>query len=43
MLCVVLQRIFGRDFISLRTTITSGVENDPSSDDLAQLLQCLDL
>ena len=44
-----LQHIFGRDFLSPRTTIFSGIENYPSasisccSDDLAQLLQCLDL
>ena len=43
------QCIFGRDFLSLHTTIFSGVENYPSSrmsccsDDLAQLLPCLDL
>ena len=45
---VVLQCIFGRDFLSPRTTIASGVENYPSPsmsccpDDLAQLLPCLD-
>ena len=44
-----LQRIFGRDFLSLCTTIFSGIANYPSasisccSDDLAQLLPCLDL
>ena len=44
-----LQRIFGRDFLSPRTTIFSGIENYPSarmsccSDDLALLLPCLDL
>ena len=46
---IFLQRIFGRDFLSPRTTIFSGIENYPSasisccSDDLAQLLPCLDL
>jgi len=46
---IFLQRIFGRDFLSLRTAIFSGVENYPSasisccSDDLAQLLLCSDL
>ena len=46
---VVLQCIFGRYFLSLCTTIASGVENYPSPsmpccfDDLAQLLPCLDL
>ena len=46
---VVLQCIFGRDFLSPHTTIASGVENYPSasmscrSDYLAQLLPCLDL
>ena len=45
---VVLQCIFGRDFLSQRPTIALGVENysSPSmsccSDDLAQLLPCLD-
>ena len=45
----VLQCIFGCDFLSPRTTIVSGIENDPStsmswcSDDLAKLLPCLDL
>ena len=40
---ILLRRIFGRDFLSLRTTIFSGIENYPSasisccSDDLAQL------
>ena len=44
-----LQRIFGCDFLSPRTAIFSGIENYPSasisccSDDLAQLLPCLDL
>ena len=44
---VVLQCIFGRDFLSPRTTVASGVENYPSasmsccSDDLAQLLPSL--
>ena len=46
---VVLQCILGRDFLSLCTTIFSGIKNYPSasisccSDDLAQLLPCLDL
>ena len=46
---VVLQCIFEHDFLSLQPTIASGVENYPSpsmsccSDDLAQLLPCLDL
>ena len=40
--------IFGHDFLFQRTTIVSGIENYPStsvsrhSDDLAQLLPCLD-
>ena len=44
-----LKRIFGCDFLSPRTTIFSGIENYPSasisccSDNLAQLLPCLDL
>ena len=44
-----LQRNFGRDFLSPRCTIFSGIENDPSasmsccSDDLAQLPPCLEL
>ena len=48
-LCVVLQCIFGRDFLSPRTTTVSGIEKYPSSsmsccsDDLAQLLPYLDL
>ena len=48
-LFVVLQCIFGRDFLSPRTTIVSGIENYPSacmsccSDDLALLLSRLDL
>ena len=43
---VVLQFIFGREFLSPHTTIVSGIENYPSpsmscwSDDLAQLLPC---
>ena len=47
--CVVLQRIFERDVLSLRNIIFSGIENYPSasmfccSDDLAQLLPSLDL
>ena len=46
---VVLQCILGRDFLSLRTTIISGIENYSSacmsccSDDLALLLPRLDL
>ena len=46
---VVLQCIFGCDFLFPRTTVALGVENYPSpsmsccSDDLAQLLLCLDL
>jgi len=46
---LLLQRIFRRDFLSLRTTIFLGIENYASasipccSDDLAQLLPCLDL
>ena len=46
---VVLQCIFGRDFLSPRTTLVSGIENYPStcisccSDDLSLLLTCLDL
>ena len=46
---IFLQRIFGHDFLSPRTTIFSGIENYPSaslsccSDNLAQLLPCLDL
>ena len=49
MLCIVLQCIFGRDFLSLCTTIVLGIKNFPSasmscySGDLAQLLPCLDL
>ena len=45
----VMHCIFGHDFLSPRTTIFSGIENYPSpsmsccSDDLAQLLPCLDL
>ena len=48
-LFVVLQCIFGRDFLSPRTTIVSGIQNYPSacmsccSDDLALLLPRLDL
>ena len=48
-LCVVLQCIFGHDFLSPRTTIVLGIENHPSacmsccSDDLALLLLRLDL
>ena len=48
-LFVVLQCVFGRDFISLHTTVVSGIENYPStcmsccSDDLALLLPRLDL
>jgi len=48
-LCIVLQCIFRRDFLSLRTTIVLGIKNFPSasmscySGDLAQLLPCLDL
>ena len=47
-LCVVLQCIFGHDFLSPYTTKVSCVKNYPSasmsccSDDLAQLLLCLD-
>ena len=47
-LFVVLQCIFGRDFLSPRTTLVSGIENYPStcisccSDDLSLLLPCLD-
>ena len=43
------QCIFGRDFLSPRTTIVLDIENYPSacmsccSDDLALLLPCLDL
>ena len=43
---VVLICIFGRDFLSPRTAIVSGIENYPSacmsccSDDLALLLPC---
>ena len=46
---IFLQRIYGREFLSPRTTIFSGIENYPSasmsccSDDLARLLPCLDL
>ena len=46
---IVLQCIFGHDFLSPRTTLVSSIENytSPSmsccSDDLAQLLPCLDL
>ena len=46
---VVLQCIFGRNFLSPCATIVSGIENYSSlsmaccSDDLAQLLPCLDL
>ena len=46
---IVLQCIFGRDFLSLRTAELLGIENYPSisisccSDGLAQLLPCLDL
>ena len=29
MLCIVLQCIFGRDFLSPRTTIVSGIKNYP--------------
>ena len=49
MLCSVLQCIFRHDFLSPHTTIVPGIENFPStsiscySDDLAQLLLCLDL
>ena len=45
----VLQCIFGHEFLSLRTTIVLGIENYPNasmsccSDDLAQVLPCLDL
>ena len=48
-LFVVLQCIFGSDFLFRRTTIVLGIENYPSacmsccSDDLALLLPCLDL
>ena len=48
-LFVVLQCIFGRDFLSPRTTIASGIENYPSaymscySEYLALLLPRLDL
>ena len=48
-LFVVLQCIFGRDFLSPSTTIVSGIENYPSacisccSDDLLLLLPRLDL
>ena len=48
-LFVVLQCIFGRDFLSRRTTIVSGIKNYPStcmsccSDDLSLLLLHLDL
>ena len=44
-----LRCIFGRDFLSPRTAIFSGIENYLSaiisccSDDLAKLLLCLDL
>ena len=39
---VVLQCIFGCDFLSPCTTKVSSIENYPScSDDLAQLLPCL--
>ena len=44
-----LQCIFGRDFLSHRTTIVSGIQNysrasmSCCSDDLALLLPCLDL
>ena len=49
MLHIVLQCIFRHGFLSPHTTIASGVKNYPSpsmsycSDDLAQLLPCLDL
>ena len=48
-LFVVLQSILGHDFLSLCTTIVSGIENYRRacmlccSDDLALLLPCLDL
>jgi len=49
MLCIVLQCIFGHNFLSLHTNIVLGIEIFPStsmpcySGDLAQLLLCLDL
>ena len=49
MLCIVLQCIFGHNFLSLHTNIVPGIEIFPStsmpcySGDLAQLLLCLDL